>query len=138
MMLTRMKLAAAIVVVVVAVAATGGSIYRAHAQPPAPKVDKDLAKEVEELRREVARLKRRLGERDQLTRQQLEALETIGRGLKMLRASTVGDKERSLAVDGFEKAYRRLSDQFRGREDKGNIKNWGVPPIAGQGERISK
>src|SRR5262249_47194669 len=49
---------------------------------------------------------------------------------KMLRESTAGDKERGAAVDVFERAYRRLSDQLRGRDEKGNLlPMWSAQPV---------
>jgi hypothetical protein len=113
---------AATVLLVLSLAAAGGFAYRSHAaqapapgypqQPPAPA---NVQKELEELRREVERLRRRLEQVDPQFKARAEALQTIARGIKMLRASVGNDKAKQAAVAEFEQAFGRLIPRLDGK-----------------------
>jgi RNA polymerase sigma factor (sigma-70 family) len=131
MLLTRLKIMTA-VLLVAGLAGVSGVAYRLQAQAPrGPGIKADdrqsLEKQIEELRREIEQLKRnqpltipspRLpvqpAEVEKLKRlhQQIQGLEKIEEGLKLLKSGTAGNRADRAAVEDFAKAFTKLREQL--------------------------
>jgi RNA polymerase sigma factor (sigma-70 family) len=132
MQLTRLKIMTTVLLVAGLVGASGVA-YQLHAQTsqgPGIKADdkQSLEKQIEELRREVEQLKRQRwpltipspqlpaepAEVEKLKRlhQQIQGLEKIQEGLKLLKSGTTDNRANKAAVQEFEKAFKKLQQQL--------------------------